>query len=136
MTAPAGPAAPPATAGPRVALADSALEALVVASHTPAVQAAAAELATLETLFKGLAHNERNEETGQGRDDLVAGFRSLRAKVAVLEPALQPHFYRAMNTLSPYYYQGLTSFSSSTARTKRRARSRTSGTRATSRRCR
>ncbi|MDA0160733.1 hypothetical protein OM076_10690, partial [Solirubrobacter ginsenosidimutans] len=114
VAAPPAQAAPPATAtapavpaGPRAPLADAALEALVVASHTPAVQAAAAELAALETAFKGLAHNERNEETGQGRDDLVAGFRSLRAKVAVLEPALQPHFYRAMNTLSPYYYQGL-----------------------------
>jgi adhesin HecA-like repeat protein len=36
----------------------------------------------------------------------VAGFASLRLKVAALEPALQPYFYRAMNKLSPYYYQG------------------------------
>jgi hypothetical protein len=117
--APAGhaPAPPPppaqapppiaAPAGPRPAVADSELEQLVAASHNPAVQAAAAELAQLEKQFAGLHHNDGNEESGAGRDELVAGFRSLRAQVALLDPALQPHFFRAMNAISPYYYQGL-----------------------------
>ncbi len=109
-TAPAAPAhapAPAVPAGPRATLSDAQLEQLVVSSHTPAVQAAAAELASLEQKFAGLAHNDKHEEIGEGRDELVAGFKSLRAKVALLDASLQPHFYRAMNAISPYYYQGL-----------------------------
>ena len=88
------------------ALADSALEALVAASHSPAAEAAAAELAALEATFKTLKRDDHNQETGKGRDDLVAGFASLRTKVSALDAALQPHFYRAINAISPYYYQG------------------------------
>ncbi|MDA0174490.1 C39 family peptidase, partial [Solirubrobacter taibaiensis] len=89
--------------GPRAPLADPVLERLV--SGNPAAEAAAAELAGLETRFKGAKRANGNEETGQTRDDVVAGLASLRAKVATLEPSLQPHFYRAMNAVSPYYYQ-------------------------------
>jgi hypothetical protein len=117
--APAAPAthpvapvsAPPAVAakpsGPRSKLSDSDLEKLVASSAEPAVHDAAAELAELEQAFAHLAHNERNEEIGEGRDRLVEGFRSLRTKVAKLDAALQPHFYRAINAISPYYFQGL-----------------------------
>jgi hypothetical protein len=105
--APAAPAPVPTPAAPRPASPDAELEQHVGASSSPTVQAVAAELAELEKKFAGLGHNERNEEIGQGRAELVAGFRSLRDKVATLEPALQPHFYRAMNAISPYYYQGL-----------------------------
>ena len=86
-------------------MADATLERLV--SGNPAAEGAAAELAALESRFKGAKRANGNEETGQTRDDVVAGLGSLRAKVATLDVALQPHFYRAMNTLSPYYYQGL-----------------------------
>jgi hypothetical protein len=61
----------------------------------------------LERSFGHLAKNARNEEIGEDRDKLVRGFKSLRAKVAQLEAGLQPHFYRAMNAISPYYFQGL-----------------------------
>ncbi len=98
--------APAAPRGPRPALADSALDALVAASHSPAAEAAAAELAALEATFKTLKRDDHNQETGKGRDDLVAGFASLRTKVSALDAALQPHFYRAINAISPYYYQG------------------------------
>jgi len=86
---------------------DDELARLVADSHSPDAEAAAAQLAELEHSFAGLAHNDRNEEIGEGRDQLVAGFRSLREKVALLDAALQPHFYRAMNAISPYYFQGL-----------------------------
>jgi hypothetical protein len=99
------PAAEPVSApsGPRAPLADAALERLVAGN--PAAESAAAELAGLERRFKGAKRANGNEETGQNRDDLVAGLASLRAHVARLEPALQPHFYRAMNAISPYYFQ-------------------------------
>jgi hypothetical protein len=99
-------AAPPVPRGPRPALADTELDALVAASHSPAAEVAAAQLAGLEAAFKTLARDDHNQETGQGRDDLVAGLASLRTKVAALEPALQAPFYRAINAISPYYYQG------------------------------
>ena len=98
----AAPAAP-APSGPRAPLADATLERLV--SGNPAAEAAAAELAGLETRFKGAKRANGNEETGQTRDDVVAGLASLRAKVATLDASLQPHFYRAMNAISPYYFQ-------------------------------
>ena len=101
-TAAAAPAAP-APSGPRAPLADATLERLV--SGNPAAEAAAAELAGLETRFKGAKRANGNEETGQTRDDVVAGLASLRAKVATLDASLQPHFYRAMNAISPYYFQ-------------------------------
>jgi hypothetical protein len=78
-----------------------------VAGQDATADAAAAELAALEAKFKSLKRNERNEEVGQGRDELAAGFASLRDKVAKLDPSLRPRFYRAMNALSPYYFQGL-----------------------------
>lgn len=92
-----------APSGPRAPLADATLERLV--SGNPAAEAAAAELAALESRFTGAKRANGNEETGQTRDDVVAGLGSLRAKVATLDAALQPHFYRAMNAISPYYFQ-------------------------------
>jgi hypothetical protein len=100
-------AAPPKAGAPRATVADPELARLIAASPSPAADAAAAELAQLQSNFAGLAHNKRNEEIGEGRDELVAGFKSLREKVAQLDATLQPAFYRAMNAISPYYFQGL-----------------------------
>ena len=85
-------------------------------ARNPEVDAAAGELASLEKKFMGLKRSSKNEEVGEGRDELVKGFRSLRTRIAGfdkagLDPkvaaALKPRFYRAMNAISPFYYQGL-----------------------------
>jgi hypothetical protein len=113
-----GPAAPPgpaAPAGPRGTLADPALDQLVATTAKPEVDAAAAKLALLEKKFKGMDRSGRNEETGTARDELVDGFHDLRGLIARidgagLEPktaaALKAQFFRAMNAITPFYYQG------------------------------
>jgi hypothetical protein len=92
-----------APTGPRAPLADAGLERLVAGN--PAAEAAAADLTALEQRSKGAKRAHGNEETGKARDDIVAGLDALRTKVAALDPALKPHFYRAMNAVSPYYFQ-------------------------------
>jgi hypothetical protein len=107
---------PAVAAGPRGTPQDPALAQLVAAARNPEVDAAAGELADLEKKFKGLKHSEKNEEIGEGRDELVKRFGSLRARIAALDKAgldpkvaaeLKALFYRAMNAISPYYFQGL-----------------------------
>src|SRR5262245_51325727 len=107
----------PAVAGPRGTPQDPELAQLVAAARNPEVDAAAGELASLEKKFMGLKRSSSsNEEVGKERDELVEGFRSLRARIAAfdksgLDPkvaaALKPRFYRAMNAISPFYYQGV-----------------------------
>jgi hypothetical protein len=110
--APAGPAAP---AGPRGTLADPALDALVATAAKPEVDAAAAKLASLEKKFRGLAKSSTNEEKGTGRDELVEGFGDLRELIARIDgagldpkqaAALKAQFFRAMNAITPFYFQG------------------------------
>jgi hypothetical protein len=118
------PAAPPpaatpapAAAGPRGTPQDPELAQLVAAARNPEVDAAAGELASLEKKFMGLKRSSSSkEEVGKERDELVEGFRSLRARVAAfdkagLDPkvaaALKTGFYRAINAISPFYYQKL-----------------------------
>jgi hypothetical protein len=112
---PATPA--PVAAAPRGTPQDPELAQLVAAARNREVDAAAGELASLEKKFMGLKRSARNEEVGKERDELVEGFRSLRARIAAfdkagLDPkvaaALKPRFYRAMNAISPFYFQGLT----------------------------
>jgi hypothetical protein len=118
------PAAPPpaatptpAAAGPRGTPQDPELAQLVAAARNPQVDAAADNLADLEKKFMGLKRSSSsNEEVGKERDELVEGFRSLRTQIAAfdkagLDPkvaaALKTGFYRAINAISPFYYQKL-----------------------------
>lgn len=112
----AGVAAPVALPGP--------LSQMVGAAKHPAVDAAAAKLSTLQTMFRAMKagtnrgtkgkKNDIGEQTGQARDDLVKGIGELRAMVADFGAAgvppamagpLAAGFYRAINAVSPFYYQ-------------------------------
>jgi hypothetical protein len=118
-TVPATPAGPtPAPGGPTPTAPgepqDLQLAAFVAGLNNPAATAAADELAALEQRSRA-AEREGTEETGAGRDELVAGIAALRAKVAALDgaglapaplAALKARLYRALNAISPYYSQG------------------------------
>jgi hypothetical protein len=129
--APAAPAAPAASGEQHAAPAAAAdqhaapaaageLADLVVAAHDPHVDAAAAALADLQhrsrTIKRGGwgAQDAHSEELGKDRDELVAAIGRLRPMVAGLHPpawsseqvrALQAAFYRAINMVTPFYYQ-------------------------------
>ncbi len=110
---PAAPA-PQAGAGARIALKDPKLEKLVAASHSPAVEAVAADVAGLEKTFKSMKRSKYNEELGVERDRLVELIGELRAKIARLDTGgldeaaaaeLKARFHRALNAVTPFYYQ-------------------------------
>ena len=94
--------------------------ALVKAAHHADVDAAAAKLAELERQYKttkrfrGADRTAHGEMDGKDRDELVQSIAAVRQMVAGLSQsgleekqlkALQATFYRAIDLVSPYYYQ-------------------------------
>ena len=133
--------APQVGSGGRIALQDQKLEKLVAASHSPAVEAVATDVAGLEKTFKSMNRSKYREELGAERDKLVEVIGELRAKIARLdtgldaaaEAELKARFHRALNALTPFYYQHENIILEYSRPITRR---RTSSTPATSPRCR
>lgn len=107
------PAAAPAGAPRSTALRDPGLAALVGSLRNSQVNDVAAELAALEAKAAGLKKSS-GEEIGKGRDELVADVGKLRARIDQLDGAglderaakdLKARFYRAINDVSPAYFQ-------------------------------
>ncbi|MEZ4359872.1 MAG: hypothetical protein R3B48_06800 [Kofleriaceae bacterium] len=108
----------PAQAAPRAApaplpvsvLGDASLEQLVAKIGSAEVTAIAGQLAALKVESQGLKRN-RQEEQGEGRDDLVEHLGALRARLEALPKgdangvAFKAKVYRAMQDLAPYYFQ-------------------------------
>lgn len=112
----AGPVVPVVAVGPV-----GPLRTLVAQAKNPAVDAAAAKLAALESQFKAMKvgtnaglKNDRGEQTGAARDQLVAGIGEVRSMVAGFAAAGVPRamaatlaaaFHRSLNAVSPFYFQ-------------------------------
>lgn len=115
------PAEPAAKAGGPAPALTGALKDLVAAAGNQTVDEAAAKLAGMQERFAKMKHgkdfnlkNDAGEELGEERDRHVQDIEDLRAMVAGfstlgLPPeqvkALQTGFYRALNTVTPFYYQ-------------------------------
>ncbi|HEX5143941.1 MAG TPA: hypothetical protein VFW21_08740 [Mycobacterium sp.] len=109
------PAAAAVPTGPRAALSDHALEAMIgPLSTNPAVVEVARDLAVLEHQTQTIQRDKDNQELAKDRDQLVADIGSLRLKIAALDKAglraevldkLKALLYRAIDQISPYYYQ-------------------------------
>ncbi len=118
---PAKSAVPPAVpGGPSTSPEKGDLPDLVKAANNPAVDAAAAKLAALQHTYKsakrfrGADHTAHGEMSGHDRDELIEEIGRLRKMVADLTQSglpveqtkdLQAAFYRAIDLVSPYYYQ-------------------------------
>lgn len=105
--------APALSPVPSAAVTDERMGSLVAALRSPEAEAIAGALAGLQAKSRGLKKN-RSEEQGKGRDELVAGIGALRAQMdrfngsgldATKLKAFRVAVYRAIQDLSPYYFQ-------------------------------